>query len=132
MESYKIRAWFAFFVGPILLIGGIILVYSGDIFKEKFGFLLFGLGGIFWGIMASISLGAQSTIEITKNVIDTLKHEGLISPDSKIRVNEKLQVVKPVSAFITFKHNIEKPVKKTVKKSDCNCNTPYRCPEHDK
>lgn len=132
MESYKTRAWFAFFIGLILLIGGILLVYSGDIFKEKFGFLLFGLGGIFWGIMASISLGAQSTLEITKNVIDTLKHEGLISPDSKIRINEKLQVVKPVSASFTFKHNIEKPVKKTVKKPDCNCDTPYCCPEHDK
>ncbi|WP_371503855.1 hypothetical protein [Nitrosopumilus adriaticus] len=113
MEPHKTRAWFAFFIGLILLIGGILLVYSGDVFKEKFGFLLFGLGGIFWGIMASISLGAQSTLEITKNVIDTLKHEGLISPDSEIRINEKLQVVKPVSAYFTMKHNIEKPERRT-------------------
>lgn len=87
---------------------------SGDHIKENFGFILFALGGIFWGIMASIQLGAQSTKEITKNVIDTLKHEGLISPDSEIRINEKLQVVKPVSSTLTVKYDIEKPTKKTA------------------
>jgi Na+/phosphate symporter len=114
MLSYKIRSWFAFFIGLILIVGGTVLIFSEEHLKENFGFLLFGIGGIFWGIMSAIQLGAQTTKEITRNVIDTLKHEGLISPYSEIRINEDLQVVKPSSSAQTVKYNVEKLVKKTA------------------
>lgn len=112
MISHKIRSWIAFIIGFIFLGFGAILIVTGDGVQEKFGFIFFGLGGIFWGIMASIQLGAQSTKEITKNVIDTLKLEGLISP--AIHIDDNLQVFKRVSHAFTISGKTVKPPRKTA------------------
>jgi len=97
------------------------MIFSENALTENFGFILFALGGIFWGIMASIEVSARSTKEtiekttkeITKNLIDTLKHEGLISPYSELKINKNLRVVKPVSSSLTAKYDIEKPTRRT-------------------
>jgi len=121
MESYRYSSWTSFFVGFVLMIGGVSMIFSENALTENFGFILFALGGIFWGIMASIEVSARSTKEtiekttkeITKNLIDTLKHEGLISPYSELKINKNLRVVKPVSSSLTAKYDIEKPTRRT-------------------
>jgi len=101
----------------LILIGSIAMINSANDYvtwMAATGTLLLTLGGVFVGVMASINLSGQSTQEITKNVIDVLKHEGLIASDSQIRINENLEVVKPVSSTLTVKYNIEKPYWKTA------------------
>lgn len=114
MLSYSDRTGIAFFTGLFLIAGGTSLIFSGEHLKENFGFILFGLGGIFWGVMASIKLGADTTKEITQNVIDIMILQGIIPPDSKLRITEELKVVKPVASSFTYKYDIEKLIKKTA------------------
>lgn len=118
LASYKTRVWISFFAGLILILSGMPLIFSGDNLKENFGFILFSLGGIFWGIMAGIKFGADSTKDITKNVIDILILQGIISSDSGIRINENLQVVQPVSAILACKYDIEKSDETSRVKTD--------------
>jgi hypothetical protein len=95
-----------------IVIGIIIMINSSadlSSYRHSIGTLFLTLGAVFLGVMASISLSGQTTEEITKNVISVLKHEGLIPPDSELKINEKGQVVKSISNTLTSRFDIEKP-----------------------
>lgn len=124
MLNYKIRALIAAGFGfAFIVFGWMNMLNSGDTTentanREAFGTLLLTLGAVFLGVMASISLSGQSTEEITRNVISILKHEGLIPSNSQLRINDELQVVKPVSSTITINYDIEKDNEMSKEKTE--------------
>lgn len=114
LESYRVRVTIALSFGTGLLIFGALLLFSNSVYSEKFGSLMIGLGGVFWGVTAGISLGAQSTKDITQNVIDVLKLQGIIPHDAQLNINKDLKVTKPVGIDREIKYDIKSKRKTAI------------------
>ncbi len=112
MFSYKTQFNCLFVMSVCLVALGVFLIVG--VWLQNLGFLLVGVGLSCSGIMFSLSIGRQSTIDVTKNLISILKFEGIISSDSELRINEKLEVVKRVSVTSLYKYDIKGTPKKTA------------------